>query len=169
MPSEDRIKGIMEFVKGFKDIDIQAVGDGLECWKLHRQVEQAFEDDIARWGLTPRQIEILEVLYFEPAGTATPAELSDEVNLTRSAMTSALDSLEQPGHIVRGPHPSDRRRIAISLTSSGREFIAQRLPERYRRMATVIGQISRKERQLLIQVYSKILDIFTDDSSGEEK
>jgi len=164
MPKDKTIQGIMEFVRGMGDVDHQAVRDALECWRLHRQAEQAIENDLADWGLTPRQIEVLEVLYYD--GSATPAGLSDDVGLTRSAMTSALDSLERLGHVARSPHPSDRRMIAVSLTPSGRQFLEERLPQRYRHINRIIGYLSVQERQLMIRVYAKILDVLSREHAG---
>ncbi len=163
MPNEKTIEAIVEHVKGLGNIDAEAVKDGLEVCRLHRQTESAIEADLARWGLTARQVEILEVLFHHPEGTATPAELSDEVCLTRSAMTSALDSLEQPGHIARAPHASDRRMVTISLTPAGRKFIGQRLPERYARMAMITSHLSLKDRKTMIRVYTKILKSVVED------
>ena len=163
MPTEETIEAIVEHVKGLGNIDAEAVKDGLEVCRLHRQTESAIETDLANWGLTARQVEILEVLFHHPEGTVTPAELSDEVGLTRSAMTSALDSLEQPGYIVRAPHARDRRMVTISLTPSGREFIGQRLPERYTRLARITSHLSLKDRKTMIRLYTKILVVVLDD------
>jgi len=163
MPNQETIEAIIQHVKELGDIDADAVRDGLEVCKLHRQTESAIEADLAKWGLSARQVEILESLFYRPDGTVTPAELSDEVCLTRSAMTSALDSLERPGYIVRAPHESDRRMVTISLTPSGREFIKQHLPERYSRIARITSQISLKDRKTMIRVYTKILKVVLED------
>jgi len=163
MANENTIKGIVEFVREHGDINLQAIRDGLKMWKLHRQAEHAIENDMANWGLTARQVEILEALYHNPNGCITPAELSDDVCLTRSAMTSALDSLEQLGHVVRAPHPRDRRMVTISLTSSGHEFIEKRLPERYARIAWIVGNLSPKDRQTMIRAYTVLLDVVVKD------
>lgn len=164
MPNEDTVKGIMKLTQELGDINLQDVRDGLEMWRLHRQTEHAIESDLANWGLTPRQVEILEALYHSPSGSITPAELSDEVCLTRSAMTSALDSLEQLNHIARSPHPRDRRMVTVSLTPSGREFIAERLPERYARIAGVMSHLSPQERQIMIHVYTVLLEVAIKDT-----
>lgn len=170
MPNAETIKGIMEFARDLEgDVDLQAIRDGLQMMTLHRKVEQAAEDDLARWGLTPRQFEILETLYFRSEGGATPAELSDEVRLTRSAMTSVLDALEALGYIVRGPHLKDRRMVTISLTSAGREFIEERLPDRYCRMAEIVGNLLPPERQAMVQGYTKILKAILEHLPEEGK
>ena len=159
MPSEKTIKRIAEFASRLAGIDIQALKEGLEIAGLHRQVEQVVENDlVAGWGLTARQVEIMESLYHNSEGTITPADLSDEVGLTRSAMTSALDSLEKLGYTARAPHPTDRRMIAISLTTRGREFIGPRLPERYAKLHRIMGALSISERATLLHTYRKVLD-----------
>jgi len=159
MPSKSKIERVVEFASRLKGVDPQVLQEGLEIAHLHRQVEQIIEKDLANWGLTARQVEILESLFYKTEGTMTPAELADEVALSRSAMTSALDSLEKLGHTMRAPHPSDRRMIAISLTPSGREFIGQHLPERYQKLYRIISRISKDERATLLQTHAKIIDL----------
>ncbi len=159
MPSESTIKRIVEFVSRMEGVDPQILHEGLEIARLHHQLEQIIENDLASEGLAARQVEIMESLYHNKEGTMTPAELSDEVSLTRSAMTSALDSLEKLGHTVRMPHPTDRRMVAVSLTPSGREFIRKRLPERYQKFHRIMSSLSKNERTLLVRTYKKMIDI----------
>lgn len=169
MPSQSTIKGIVAFAGRLKGIDVHVLHEGLEIARLHRQVEQVIENDLAGWGLTARQVEIMESLYHNPEGALTPADLSDEVGLTRSAMTSALDSLEKLGHTVRQPHPSDRRMVAISLTPSGRTFIGRHLPERYQRISRIMNSLSKNDRAALLNSYRKVLDLLACDMVEDRK
>ncbi len=159
MPSENTIQRIIEFAGRHDGIDIEVLKDGLELWGLHREVQRLVENDLAGWGLTPRQVEIMESIYHQTESVMTPADLSDEVGLTRSAMTGALDSLEKFGYVIRGQHPTDRRMVVISLTPSGREFIAEHLVERYRKLFRTMDVLSKKERQLLMKSYRKVIDL----------
>ena len=165
MPSHSTIDGIVEFASKLEGIDVGVLREGLELARLHREVERAVENDLAAWGLSARQVEILESLYHNAEGVMTPADLSDEVGLTRSAMTSALDSLEKLGHTVRRPHPTDRRMVAISLTPSGHDFIGQRLAERYRKVSRIMGILSSRERALLLNAYRKVLNLLVGDAA----
>jgi DNA-binding MarR family transcriptional regulator len=169
MPTEGTIKRIVEFAGRLKGIDPQVLREGLEIAHLHRQVERVIENDLAGWGLTARQVEIMESLYHNADGTMTPADLADEVSLTRSAMTSALDSLEKLGYTVRSPHPSDRRMVAISLTPSGRKFISERLPERYEKFHRVMSCLSKNERTLLLRTYRKVIDLLVSGMAEDRK
>jgi DNA-binding MarR family transcriptional regulator len=84
-------------------------------------------------------------------------------------MTSSLDSLEKLGHTVRMPHPTDRRMVAICLTPSGREFIGQRLPQRYRRFHRVMSGLSKDERAVQLETYRKVLDLLSRAIVAEPK
>ena len=163
MPSHRTIHGIVDFASKLEGIDVGVLREGLEIARLHREVERAVENDLAGWGLTARQIEIMESLCHNAESVMTPADLSEEVGLTRSAMTSALDSLEKRGHTARALHPTDRRMVAISLTPSGREFIGQRLAERYRKVSRIMEALSKRERALLLDAYRKVLDLLASD------
>lgn len=159
MPDEGTIGRIVEFGSRLKGVDARVLREGLEIVHLHRRLEQVMENDLTAWGLTPRQFQIMESLYHNAEGTATPAQLADEVSLSRSAMTSALDALEKLGHTARSPHPSDRRMLVISLTPSGRALIGQYLPDMYTRFSLVMGSLSARERAFLLRTYRKILDL----------
>ena len=97
----------------------------------------------------------------------TPAELADKVKLTRSAMTGNLDALERAGHIARAVHPEDRRKVAVTLTPSGRQFTGERLPKRYRSITRAIGCLTVAERDTMIRVYRKVLNALSDIAEAE--
>jgi len=167
MPSKDTIERIMEFAGGLKDVDPEVLREMLEIARLHRDVERHIENELAGWGLTARQVEILETLHHHPEGTLTPADLSVEVGLTRSAMTSALDSTEKMGYTVRDSHPSDRRMLVISLTPTGQDFIRKHLPERYRKACQIMSSISKTERKMLLRTFGKVLKFFERETKAK--
>ena len=128
MPSPHTTNRIIEFARRFDDLDLNLIEEGLRIAHLHHEIDREIETHTADWGLTARQVAIMEIMFHNADQTLTPAELADEVGLTRSAMTSALDALEKAGHATRAPHPSDRRMIAIALTDAGRKLMQQVLP-----------------------------------------
>ena len=168
MPSQATIEAILSFAGRFKQIDLELLRETLELGSLHHKVDRVVEEELAGWGMTARQIEILEVLYHRPTEALTPAHLSDEVGLTRSAMTSALDGLEKLGHTARTPHPTDRRMIVISLTPSGRQFIGQSLSQHYQNVTRIVGCLTPQERATMLCVYAKILNAFDAAPRREE-
>ena len=169
MPSEDTIERIVAFAGKLHGIDPQVLREGLETAHLHHQIERVVEEHLAHWGVTARQFEVMESLYHKPDGAMTPAALSEEVGLTRSAMTNALDCLATSGHIVRMPHPTDRRMVSICLTPSGRKFIGQRLPERYQQFHRIIASLSKKQRDIYLETNRMVLDLLKREMAEERR
>ncbi|MBF4577563.1 MarR family winged helix-turn-helix transcriptional regulator [Frondihabitans sp. VKM Ac-2883] len=75
----------------------------------------AAELDVDRAGL-----ETMD--YLISVGPTTPTQIAQHLGISTAAMTLVLNRLETAGHIIRGPHPSDRRKLMISASdsSSGR-------------------------------------------------
>lgn len=94
---------IIESLKDWPDIDKNKVREGLFLLDLHREIEMITDIIGSKLGLHVRQIEILEILYNHPDMRLTPAQLADEVHLTRSTMTGNLDSLQKKGFIKGNP------------------------------------------------------------------
>jgi DNA-binding MarR family transcriptional regulator len=73
---------------------------------------------LAALDLSPGEISALA--NFPAAGSLKVSELAAAMGSRPSTATSILDRLEQRGHVVRHPHPSDRRAVMVSLSASGR-------------------------------------------------
>jgi DNA-binding MarR family transcriptional regulator len=64
--------------------------------------------------------ELMALDHLSMAGEMGPSELSQRLRMTTGAMTALLDRLAARGHIVREPHPDDRRRVVVRLTPHAR-------------------------------------------------
>ena len=123
MVRQENIDRVIAYVKNLPDTDPEVVREGLTIFHLHREIQMLSETYVAkRYGLPGRQLETLEALFHKQDESLTPAQLADEVHLTRPAMTSNLDSLERKGFLFRSAHPDDRRMINIRLTKKGTEL-----------------------------------------------
>jgi DNA-binding MarR family transcriptional regulator len=56
-----------------------------------------------------------------------PSTLARFLNLKKSSVTSIIDSLEKEGLVKRTADPMDRRKIWVSLTSSGYRYCVEKL------------------------------------------
>jgi DNA-binding MarR family transcriptional regulator len=57
-------------------------------------------------------------------GGLTPGELGHRLGLTSGGVTALAGRLIDAGHVVRGPHPSDRRMRVLTATEAGRHHVA---------------------------------------------
>jgi len=67
--------------------------------------------------------ELLALAYLSVDGPLGPTELTHRLHITTGAMTAMLDRLAERDYVVRAPHATDRRRIMVTLTKSGRDRI----------------------------------------------
>lgn len=73
-----------------------------------------------RAELSHSELHALELLAREPIG---PVDLARGLGVTSAASSGIVDRLATRGHVVREPHPSDRRRTRVVITASGREEV----------------------------------------------
>lgn len=89
-------------------------------WMLHRM------DELLRsHGLTTGSFALLQIVAGSP-DPLTPSQIVARSlgPLTSATVTGLLDTCERRGFIRREKHPSDRRKVIIALTASGREVLA---------------------------------------------
>lgn len=79
-----------------------------------------------RLGLSVHDVEAMEhvMLSGEPLG---PVELSRRLGVTSAAATQSVHRLQAAGHVVRTPHPGDRRRQVLEVTPSGAAHVFREL------------------------------------------
>lgn len=51
--------------------------------------------------------------------TMTPKQLAAALELTTGAVTALVDRMVELGHVVRQPHPTDRRSLLLAPTEAG--------------------------------------------------
>jgi DNA-binding MarR family transcriptional regulator len=93
----------------------------------------AFAAELERLGLRPQEFAVLNVIAAEPG--LTQQALVDATGVDPSSMVQLLDGLERLRLAKRLPHPTDRRKRAIHLTSEGRETL-----DSARHAATRVGE-----------------------------
>ncbi len=137
----------------------ETITEGMALMDLHREIEMFTEIIGSRFDIPIKQMEILEILFSYTDKELTPAELADEVHLTRSTMTGNLDSLQRKGFLKRESHPSDRRMTLIKITDKGIEFCRRALPKRYSDVFKVMSGLTPDERNHMKEVYKKLLNL----------
>jgi DNA-binding MarR family transcriptional regulator len=98
---------------------IRAIGGAVQ---LYQDATDAFDDAAcAVLGLNRTDLKCLNVIaHREPVAVG---EIGKAAGLTRGAMTTAIDRIEQAGYVRRLRHPDDRRGVLVELTDRGRKAI----------------------------------------------
>jgi DNA-binding MarR family transcriptional regulator len=95
---------------------------------------------------------------------ATPGALAEYLGISSASTTKLLDRLERGGHVVRAPHPSDRRALAISVTDATRVVARESVGRLHARRFAVAAALTPDEREVVI----RFLDALSSTASDHD-
>lgn len=104
--------------------------------------------------LTPRQFAVLAKLGAE--GTLSQNHLGRLVAMDAATTKGVVERLARKGLIAALPSPTDRRRVEISLTEAGRDFLAGAVPVAARISERSLRNLSPRERERLLALLDKL-------------
>lgn len=76
----------------------------------------------------------------------TPSAIAAHLNISSASTTKLLDRLESGGHIVRTPHPTDRRALAITITDTTHEAAMQTVGRLQSKRFHAAARLTSEER-----------------------
>ena len=97
----------------------------------------------------PTHAETFVLALLDEQGAMTPSALSLAQNVRPQSVGQALDVMSARGWVARGPHPTDRRQILISLTAAGRRALAQGRRLRQAWLVAELARLPAKDRRVL--------------------
>ena len=97
--------------------------------------------------LSDTQLGALATL--ERHGAMTPGELADHEKVQPPSMTRVIAVLEQRRLVMRAPHPTDKRQVALTATAAGRSLVGQVRRFREAWLARRLLELSAEERSVL--------------------
>jgi DNA-binding MarR family transcriptional regulator len=93
--------------------------------------------------------ELLALAYLSVEGPLGPTELTHRLHMTTGAMTAMLDRLAGRDYVVREPHATDRRRIMVGLTKSGRDRIFTQVHGMANEVVAITEELPAEERSVI--------------------
>jgi DNA-binding MarR family transcriptional regulator len=88
-----------------------------------------------------------------------PTDIYKESLLSSGAVTNRIDKVEKKGWVKRYDSPGDRRGVVVRLTAAGRSVADKAIEIHFRELAVQLSGINKKERQVLLQLLAKVLEI----------
>jgi DNA-binding MarR family transcriptional regulator len=102
--------------------------------------------------------EILAVEHLARAGALTPAQLTARLQLTSGGTTALIRRLEHAGHVVRDPHPSDRRSVVLRLTPVIERRVSALLSPGLD-LDRVVAELDDDERRAVTRVLDEVAEL----------
>ncbi len=114
-------------------------------WHLVRaHIRQTAAD---RFGLSVEQFHILRHIR---RGDSSVSDLAQSKNISRPAMSQAVNTLVNKGLITRSPDAQDRRHIRLELTTSGNALLDAVFEDTRIWMMQLLAPLNDDELQTLI-------------------
>ncbi len=87
-----------------------------------RLVEHAWDAHLDQWGLNHSGFV---VLWMVSSGPRSQHELAQAMQVEDQTMSRVLERLERHGHVSRERSTTDRRRVEVTLSDTGRAALAE--------------------------------------------
>jgi DNA-binding MarR family transcriptional regulator len=104
----------------------------MEAWRSYvdciNDLNNVLETDIAPFGLTMGDYEVLVRLSAHPERRMRMCDLAGELRLSPSGLTRRLDGLVSSGHVSREASGDDRRVMLAVLTDGGYHLLESAAP-----------------------------------------
>jgi MarR family transcriptional regulator for hemolysin len=109
--------------------------------------------------LTVPQFRTLRFINRYPGVSLSDA--AEHIGLTLPSMSKIVDGLVTRQLVVRQPHPEDRRRLTLSLTTSGRAMSQAALEATQACLAEALQRLSDAQRAAVIDAMRTLRPLFT--------
>ncbi|MGA2500150.1 MAG: MarR family transcriptional regulator [Tepidisphaeraceae bacterium] len=140
----------------YPSLDATALEAYLTLLGVAHEVEAASGANLARYGLAEGRHLVLGLLLKHHPAPLSHSQLAELSGVTKGNITGLVDGLERDGHVERKESGDDRRVTPIALTPAGHRLIEKILPDRYRRIAELMGNLSTSERKTLVSLLVKV-------------
>lgn len=103
--------------------EVEAMVSATSLARAHQIVLGRINSALSDYSLTFSRYEALALLSFARNNSMAMARMGERLQVHPTSVTSTIDRLERDGHVLRTPHPDDRRATLATLTPQGREVL----------------------------------------------
>ena len=125
----------------------------------YRSAEEAMRrrtGDSMKMGVTDLQA-LRFLLKAQGAGRpVTGRDLADHLGMTSASVTAMLDRLTKSGHVLRTPHPTNRRSNLVTATPGSDDEVRHTLGEMHKRMMATARALPAADAALVRDFLDKM-------------
>jgi DNA-binding MarR family transcriptional regulator len=109
----------------------------------------------ARFDVTLPRFDLMAQLEKSPEGL-TLGDLSRRMMVSNGNITGLVERLVESGHIVRVPHPTDRRIAFVRLTGAGHAAFAEMAREHAEWISSLFAGVPAAEQRTLLRLLGEL-------------
>ena len=94
--------------------------------------------------------------FLELKGELTMTEIAKKMGHTTAAATGLVDRLEKLGHVERGHAKTDRRKILVKITPSGKGIVSEVRDDMIANLLKMMAHLEPDEQRMWVTIYEKI-------------
>lgn len=147
-------RGILVDREGVDPEDVRQITELMTALGALRDAEQRLSEASRRYmRLNETDMRALHYLIVcaHRAAVATPGGIAQHLGISTASTTKLLDRLERGGHVVRAPHPSDRRALAISITPDTHRAAMETVGRQQARRFHAAARLTSEERDVVVR------------------
>lgn len=134
---------------------------------LFYKCKTSYTDENETYDLCNKN-QSMAIMIIGKAEKITPTTLSKFINMKKGSLTTLIDSLEEKKLVIRSNNTNDRRKIYLSLTSEGMEYMRTFEEKSKRELALMVSNLNEREidqmhtsLKSLVEILKKIADSAT--------
>lgn len=146
---------------GISPEELAQIGEVMAALARLREAEQLLSEASQKYmklGRSDMRALHYLIVAFHSNTIVTPSAIASHLGISTASTTKLLDRLELGGHILRSPHPSDRRALAITVTDETRHAATQTVGRLQAKRFHAAERLSSEERATVV----RFLDDMTD-------
>jgi len=148
------------------DLDVTPLNVLSRITRLARHLDLARGSAFAKHGLEGWGFDVLSALRRAgPPYELSPGQLVAQMLVTSGTMTNRVQRLAALGLVGRGPDPSDRRGVKVTLTTAGRIVVDAALADLLDQERILLAELPASEQEQLSEVLRRLLSPFEDQTT----
>ena len=158
----DEVDRIVEaWARERPDLDVTPLHILSRVLRLARHLDLARGSAFAKHGLEGWGFDVLSALRRAGAPyELSPGQLVAQMLVTSGTMTNRVDRLAERGLVGRGPDPSDRRGVKVTLTATGRAVVDAAMADLLEHEAILLSELPPVDREQLAELLRRLLSPF---------
>lgn len=141
------------------DDELQQIIAVLEAVRDWREAEQRLSFE-SRTAMQLNETDMKALRYIIASSNAdvavTAGALAEHLHISTASVTKLLDRLERAGHIVRKPHPTDRRAVTVEITPETHRQVRRTMGLQHARRFEVARSLSPAEREIVTRFLTEL-------------
>ena len=160
-PADDVDRIVEAWRRERPDLDVTPLHVLSRVSRLARHLDLARGSVFAKHGLEGWEFDVLSALRRAGAPyQLSPGRLVEQTLVTSGTMTNRVDRLTARGLVSRGPDPSDRRGVQVTLIAAGRTVVDAAMADLLDRERNLLSSLPPSEQDHLSDFLRRLLSPF---------